>query len=65
MDRFDVSRLHVFTSSRYEVAEFVKDTAHVINPNPPEREVLQTASKFVEAGSLKIALFRLKWLRGA
>ena len=42
-----------------EIAEFVQQTRHIINPDPFEHEVLQTASWLLEAGNLKMALFRL------
>lgn len=42
-----------------EVATLISQTEHVIEPDPFEQDVLQTARKLSQDGNLKIALFRL------
>ncbi|TCK33843.1 hypothetical protein B0G84_8183 [Paraburkholderia sp. BL8N3] len=42
-----------------ELAELIRQTEHVIKPDPFEQEVLQTARRLAQEGNLKMALFRL------
>jgi hypothetical protein len=42
-----------------EIAEFIQQTRQIINPDPFEHEVVQTAKTLLESGNLKMALFRL------